>query len=229
MRHSFCLVLSFLFWPNFMKAHELNMNEKVRIEALISAEHPSRIQVVGDRIANIFIPDGLSVETDEETGQAFILPLSAEKNKEFTITLTTESGLTQDLMLKTTESKGEVIRLIARAHQNKSNPYHGQHLNKIHEIVRTIAKGDAPDGFHATNASEIKEIWPGIQCRMLSAYAGEGLTIQIIELTNFSETPRSFNEMDFIFGPEIMAVALEEYTLNPSFRTKAIIVRKADV
>ncbi len=81
----------------------LTLSENQRLEIAISADSMNRIAVTNDRIAQVFGDEGTFVsQADEHTGQLFIKPSPENGTKPLSITLITENGVTQDLILKPT-------------------------------------------------------------------------------------------------------------------------------
>jgi|GEM_PF-786978 len=79
----------------------IKMTPNKRIEASICADSMNRIAVSNDRIMQIFGDEGaFESQNDEATGQVFLKPTAENGSKSLSLTLITEQGITQDLILK---------------------------------------------------------------------------------------------------------------------------------
>ncbi|MBY0461769.1 MAG: type-F conjugative transfer system secretin TraK, partial [Alphaproteobacteria bacterium] len=93
-----------------------NLSEGTRIQTNICPTEMNRISVQGDRIAQVFGAEGkFTHQVDEETGQFFLKPLSQAEggfpHVPVSLTLITESGLTQDMTLFPREKTAATILL----------------------------------------------------------------------------------------------------------------------
>ncbi len=92
--------------------------DQQRSVATISKDQQNRIAVQGDRIQQIFGTDGVfDVQSDEEGGQIFLKLLYIGSSKAVTVTIVTESGLTQDLKLIAKDIESQSILLKPRLQQ----------------------------------------------------------------------------------------------------------------
>ncbi|MBY0462597.1 MAG: type-F conjugative transfer system secretin TraK [Alphaproteobacteria bacterium] len=108
-------VLSYFQWIGAVLAFSLGssqasqvltLSENKRLEIIISADSMNRIAITNDRIAQVFGDEGTFVsQADEHTGQLFIKPSSENGTKPLSITVITENGVTQDLILKPTATR----------------------------------------------------------------------------------------------------------------------------
>lgn len=71
------------------------------MKALISSDSMNRLAVATDRIIQIFgDSETYQVQTEESTGQIFLKPSAENGTKPLSVTLITENGLTQDMVLE---------------------------------------------------------------------------------------------------------------------------------
>ena len=87
-------------------------NPDKRLKAIISADSMNRLAVANDRITQIFgDQEAYEVQTEESTGQLFLKPSFENGKKPLSITLITESGLTQDMTLEPVEREATTVIL----------------------------------------------------------------------------------------------------------------------
>lgn len=82
-------------------SQSLPMNPDKRIKAYISNDSMNRLAVANDRITQVFgDSETYEAQTEESTGQVFLKPTQENGNKALAITLITENGATQDMILE---------------------------------------------------------------------------------------------------------------------------------
>ncbi len=90
----------------------ITMNPEKRLKAAISCDSMNRLAVSGDRITQIFGDnDAYEVQTEESTGQLFLKPTSENGKKPLSVTLITENGVTQDMVLQPEEREATTVIL----------------------------------------------------------------------------------------------------------------------
>ncbi|EER21668.1 MULTISPECIES: hypothetical protein [spotted fever group] len=101
------------------------------LELQIAKDGPTRINIEGEKINDIFIHPGEAAEVAvHDSGYLFILP--QQNSSKLYLTLIGENGTIQDLMLNFTKSKPAPIRLIkfdleqevTKLTNNKEEKYH---------------------------------------------------------------------------------------------------------
>ena len=90
----------------------LTMNPEKRLKVVISCDSMNRIAVINDRITQIFGDnEAYEVQTEESTGQLFLKPTSENGKKPLSVTLITENGVTQDMVLQPEEREATTVIL----------------------------------------------------------------------------------------------------------------------
>ena len=106
---SSCLLMGFIHSAYGIRV--LEMAEFKRIEVSVSQDRINRISVLGDRIVQIFGDEGrFTVEQDEVNGQAF-LKVQGSSTESISLSIVTESGKTQDLLLNPKKGLSDPIVL----------------------------------------------------------------------------------------------------------------------
>jgi hypothetical protein len=86
------------------------------IKAKISYENLNRISIKGDKIDSILgIDTAFHVEKNDKTGEAFIRPTEDNGYTPISLSVTTMSGKTQDLLLEPVEGDANSIELISES------------------------------------------------------------------------------------------------------------------
>jgi hypothetical protein len=101
--------------PSFKLAYaeSFKMEDKV-IKAKISYQNLNRISVKGDKIDSILgIDTAFHFEKNDKTGEAFIRPTEDNGYTPISLSLTTMSGKTQDLLLEPVEGEANSIELVS--------------------------------------------------------------------------------------------------------------------
>lgn len=111
---------SILFFA-FSDAETFKMQDKV-IKAKISYQNLNRISVKGDKIDSILgIDNAFHFEKNDKTGEAFIRPTEDNGYTPISLSITTISGRTQDLLLEPVDGDANIIELISDFSENIEN------------------------------------------------------------------------------------------------------------
>ena len=106
------LVLNLLSTEGFAASQTILINSDKRLKAVISFDSMNRLAVANDRITQIFGDhEAYEVQTEENTGQLFLKPTLENGKKPLSVTLITESGLTQDMTLEPVERDAATVIL----------------------------------------------------------------------------------------------------------------------
>lgn len=112
------LISSILF-----AATTLHVNPDKQLHAKISKDTLNRITVIGDRIQEVYgDEESYSVKAEESTGQIFLKPNIENQDKPISLTMITESGVTQDLVLKPVDMDSQTILLKNEGGPNIKQP-----------------------------------------------------------------------------------------------------------
>lgn len=102
-----------LFFNSY--AESFKMGDEV-IKAKISYQNLNRISVKGDKIDSILgIDSAFHFEKNDKTGEAFIRPTEDNGYTPISLSLTTMSGKTQDLLLEPVDGDANSIELVSDA------------------------------------------------------------------------------------------------------------------
>ena len=106
------ILLELLSVKTYAASQTLVMNPDKRLKAVISCDSMNRLAVANDRITQIFGDnDAYEVQTEESTGQLFLKPTAENGKKPLSVTLITENGATQDMVLQPQEREATTVIL----------------------------------------------------------------------------------------------------------------------
>ena len=203
----------------------LNMTDTKRLEANIAAELMNRLTVTNDRIVNIFGDDGTFVtQSDEQTGQVFIKTTPENGAKPLSLTLITENGLTQDLLLNPIEKTATTLIL-------KSSPMN-KNMNSVTEsllpgfntrnqtlqsqwitIMKQAVLEELPE-FTGKILSETRN-HPNLQLKMEKCYQSGVLFVRIWALKNTGREVQELQEKNF-YQEGDLAISLQKRKIQPN-------------
>lgn len=106
------LALELLCSKSSFASQTISVDPNKRLKAVISSDSMNRLAAANDRITQVYgDSEAYEVQTEESTGQLFLKPTLENGKKPLSITLITESGLTQDMTLEPVERDAATIIL----------------------------------------------------------------------------------------------------------------------
>lgn len=143
------MVISFFLMIFSLNAEQFKMTGKL-IKTKISYQNLNRISVKGDKIdALVGIDTAFHFEKNEKTGEVFIRPTEDNGYNPISISVTTTSGKTQDLLLEVVNGEANSIELISES--NSLNDFSNQLWNDDYfpDSEEGIAGGDYEENISA--------------------------------------------------------------------------------
>ena len=186
-------------------------------KVIISKTEQNRIDVLGDRIQQVFGAEGtFDVESDEDGGQIFLITakhgFSLEESpsviKPMTITIITETGLTQDLKLSPKNIEAQSILFKPTLTLNEEPQE--KHLQQVIKLLKAMVKNEELEGY--TRTSLEKDSSPGslrttpfksLKVTDIATYKGARLIGKIYTLQNQGKEALSLKESDFVLHQEV--------------------------
>lgn len=216
----------------------LILNENKRLEAHIALDMMNRLAVANDRIVNIFGDEGTFVnQTDEQTGQVFIKPTDENGHNPLSITIITENGLTQDLLLTPSEPMAATLIIKAPPTVSKlGNPQENlipgftgnRSVTVQDQIIQTIKqavlkelpeRGDKPTLSSRTG-------FKSLSIHFKKHYQSGPYVVSVWEIKNLSNQVFNLHEKQF-FKTQDLALSLQKLSLAPGEKTELYTVEKA--
>jgi type-F conjugative transfer system secretin TraK len=227
-------VVCFLM-PEVHGAQVYPLNDLKAIQAEISHQGLTRIKVQDNRIRHVFGVTGEYVlETDEEQGQIFIRPMTPGPVNPISLTLTTEHGRTQDLLLTPTDKTPEALILqVNELPEKQQAPSSFPSRGNIEDLIQACREGRIPVGYRLMPLDLKTGHHKGLNPEGLSPthHLSRGISNGSLrgvtyEVRNISEKPLLLREEEFAQDPQTIAVFLTKRTLNPGERTHVHVVAK---
>lgn len=185
----------------------------------ISREHQTRIAVLGDRIQQIFGADGtFDVQSDEEGGQIF-LKITGNSQKPITITIITESGLTQDLKLIPEDLDAQSVLFKQELDKKAVRPS----TERMIDVIRALKREGGLPGMIKSSLIDNRRAPHNTAIKPLFLYKLDDLEGRVFDLVNVSkETVVLRHETLSQVGD--VAVHIESNILTPNDSTKVYIL-----
>lgn len=232
------LILGCLFIVSSAEAFQkIKVENYGQVKATVSPDEMNRISVEGDRITQIFgIEDKFETELDEVNGQVFIKPLTLGKDP-LSLTVITEGGVTQDLILTPKKGPSEVILL-----QNKeglknqetietnfyfeSLPIQQKILKLLKQLagegrIRGFVKEENFDRFKYERTSKS----PNLSVRPLTIFKGREFTGIVADLISTSCLSYLARPKE-IYETGDLAISFPQQILKPNVPVRIYILRK---
>tara|TARA_R110002050_G_scaffold249861_1_gene387717 strand:- start:14630 stop:15352 length:723 start_codon:yes stop_codon:yes gene_type:complete len=231
-------LLGFLFVVSHVEAFQkIKIENYGQVKATISKDEMNRISVEGDRITQLFgIEDKFETELDEVNGQVFIKPLTIGKDP-LSITIVTEEGITQDLILTPKKGPSEVILLqskeglknqesIETSFYFKSLPIQQKVLKLFKQLagegrIRGFVKEENFDRFKYERTSKS----PNLRVRPITVFKGREFTGIVAELVSTTCLPYLASPKE-IYEEGDMAISFPQQILEPNSPVRIYILRK---
>ena len=216
--------------PNLaIAAQVMTLSSDTRLTAKISQKDMNRIGVDGDRIAQVFGRSGnIAIETDNTQGQLFIKPMGNGRHP-ISLTLITESGLIQDLLLLPLDIPAETIVLKALKKMQNLPHLTNQSLfqNDIKDLVKAMVEGKEIPGYEKKSVSKKIPVWKDVKLLQRTIYQGTQFQGLVLELKNLSGSLMYLHEKNFFFDKNFVAVGLGCFELQPEETTLVWVVKYA--
>lgn len=237
----------FLASSSLYAAQVYNLSEGSRIQANICPTEMNRIAIEGGRISQVFGGEGKFIhQVDEETGQFFLKPLFNQEGSTqegrfspipVSLTLITESGLTQDLTLFPREKTSATILLKPSSSSiQKKNPS----LPSFEGLGRALPYQDGliqalrvlvNEGEGITEKQDnletpgFRSAASGLTAQFVRQVKGPGYLAQVFEIKNTNAELETLQEKQF-FQTGDLALALSKTTLMPQEKATLYVLRR---
>lgn len=201
-----------------------NLVDHQRTEIMVSNRQMNRIAVKGDRIQQVFGADEhFHIETDDHGGQIFLRFLSNMILEPVSLTIVTESGLTQDLTLMPDDMDAQTVLFKAGIGKVESEETGISREDKIAALVMAMAAGDRLEGFDIKTISPREDDESNPAFKAIKAYEGESFKGIVYCLQNDSETVLKVTEQDLAMSGDL-ALSLSSTTIEPGASAQLYVV-----
>lgn len=198
----------------------------------VSNAGPNRIAIEGEKIVQaIFDQTQLEVQTDEMSGQIFVIPrstapqalfLTTDKNQTYSLTIAPQKTTSQEIVLKGKSRKaetdeGNVTQLKTTQGLSSLAVERADNFPQaLKNLMIAMARNELPEGFHVTNRC-------GEAC--LRQYESESYVAQVLRYQNQSLKPVTLTEKLF-YEKGVLAVAITEPFLRIGETTAVYVIRR---
>lgn len=203
----------------------LSLIDHQRSQLTISQHQMNRIAVRGDRIHQVFgVDENLHVETDEQGGQIFI-KFTNPHAKPVSLTIITESGLTQDLTLIPEDVEAQAVLFKPGSIKDQVLEEDISSQAQMMELMQTMIAGRKLDGYEITSLSDNES---NGRFKAIKHYEGaEYVGIQYM-FKNDGDEAVALTEHD-LAQPGDMAVSLSQTRVAPGESVYLYVIQAAKV
>lgn len=186
----------------------------------LSATHQNRILVSEGRIAKVIFPEGsLSIQLEEESGQAFVCAV-ASLSGSTTLTVVTDRGLVQDIEARFQDGPSEVV-ILREEHKTSLSEQKPGPWAKMNALLDQLLKGKVPKGYCRFNLRSRRFTDQGLLVHTLASFEGAMDTLYLYQVKNLKYCPVHLQERCLREHGSLW-VYLEKHTLDPGEETWAV-------
>jgi|GEM_PF-3103935 len=204
-----------------------NLVDHQRTEVMVSNRQMNRIAVKGDRIQQVFGADEhFHIETDDHGGQIFLKFLSDQMLEPVSLTIVTESGLTQDLTLMPDDMDAQTVLFKPGLGQGEreDNEASEPREDQIVALISAMAAGDRLEGYDIKALGPREENKPDAAFKAVKTYEGESFKGIVFCIQNNGETDLKVTEQDIV-QPGDLAVSLSATSVAPGASAQLYVVQ----
>lgn len=194
----------------------------------ISQKEVTRISFERGRIRKITGNTGEFVlEKDEEKGQIFIRPVSADSTKPINLFVTSERSTVALLLQPVDTPSGTIVIREARDPLKSASRMErsGLHVRTIKNLLLAMAGDALPDDMEVREPGLELVLWPGVRLTLQRVWLGAGIVGEKYLLANMGTSEVNLTERD-LYKPGVMAVSLEKGSLRPGESTNLFVIRE---
>ena len=220
------LAIALFLASNALALQMKEMIQDQRLQFKISLYDLNRIEVRGDRINQVFGNGGaFVVDHDSDKGHLYIKPSPTNGRRPISLSITTERGAVQDLILTPFDIPSETV-LLKSAYRAPNKQ--GKHI--VLGFMKDLVQGVVQSKYEVDHGVEDMPLWDSIETKRITTYKSGALYGEILSFKNEGEDPLTLHETHFItMGEEtntVLAIGLEKYEVGPGDITKIYRVMK---
>ena len=226
LRQMLFLAIALFLATNAAALQMKEMIQDQRLQFKISLYDLNRIEVRGDRINQVFGNGGaFVVDHDSDKGHLYIKPSPTNGRRPISLSITTENGDVQDLILTPFDMPSETV-LLKSAYRAPTKQ--GKHI--LLGFMKDLVQGVVQSKYEVDHGVEEMPLWDSIETKRITTYKSGDLYGEILSFKNEGEEPVALHETHFItMGEEtntVLAIGLEKYEVGPGEGTKVYRVMK---
>lgn len=205
----------------------LDASDGETLVAKISQREMTRIAIDKGRVRKLPLTEGdLIVEKDEDNGQVFVRPASADA-KAINVFVIDARGRTYGLLLQPADIPAEniIIRDRAAKSEKSSIEKSGSYQRVIKNMVLAMATDASPNGVEVREMRQEIPLWQESKLMLQRTYIGRSVVGEKFLLTNVSGKPMVIAEPE-LSRRGVISVSVENMNLAPGESTNVFVVRE---
>ena len=196
--------------------------------ARISQKEVTRIAFERGRIRKVTGNAGEFVlEKDEDKGQIFIRPASADVTKPINLFLSSERS-TVGLLLQPVDAPSDSIVIREARDATAASTPAGRshrHVRTVKNLLLTMANDAIPDDMEIREPGQDFALWPGVRLTLVRVLSGADLVGEKYLLANISTGDIQLSARD-LYKPGVIAVSLEGERLQAGDAVNLFVIRE---
>jgi conjugal transfer pilus assembly protein TraK len=206
----------------------LDARDGETVLAKVSRKEITRITIEQGRIRKVTGNAGEFVlEKDDDQGQIFIRPVSADSTKPINLFVTSERS-TIGLLLQPVDTPSDTI-VIREARESPVGPARiersARHVRTMKNLLLVMAEDALPDDMEMREPGREMALWPGTRLTLQRLWLGAGVVGEKYQLLNTGHAVLDIAERQF-FKSGVMAVSVERARLRPGEATQLFVIRE---
>ena len=200
------------------------------INATVSANDLTRIEIVGQKIIKDFSSANVSKKITKPLGQIYLIP---NTNTTFNLYIVSDTGNTYNLHLTPSKYAGGDSIIIKPdtnkiKHSNLANFTTSSYIRNINYLLQVMYLNKDDDGqFSVSNINQAITTYNNLDSVLLRKYNNDNLTGYVILLKNVSKSKILLTETEF-YATHTLAVAIENPNLLVNDFTRVFIVKEGE-
>lgn len=224
-----CMAVGNLMATNVLSDTIKMTSEEIPVQANISQQEPTRIKVMGDRIAQVIHKSGVfSLQENPSAGEIFITPTPDIKKQPINVFVITEQGGTYTLVLTPKDMPATSVILNPGNTSHKASLWEQQTpwQQTVVSLIKALGQGRLLPGYQREVKETVMALWDGVAFTQTEIYRGQHLQGEVYRLKNEQNEFITVDETRF-YRPGVAAVSLDKTILQPGEEIKVTVVLKA--
>ncbi|MFA6038266.1 MAG: type-F conjugative transfer system secretin TraK [Legionellales bacterium] len=221
------MITSLVLSSSLFASQDFVVEDGQAVDARISSENLNRIYLQDDRIESIKALDGqFQYQHDAKSGELYLKPNVAYKDKPINLYLTSENGFSYALTLRPGSDKPQTILLDNKNSKNSDDLAKMNEQDEIHALLNQMYIGRGNDEFTRQVIDVDKlTIRDEIAMSHQANFWGQDYLGEVLLITNDSEKKVILHEAD-IADSKTIAMVILAHELEPEQVTLAYRVKR---
>lgn len=223
------IVVGLTFAQPLQALQTYKMVDQQKTTVVLSKDSYTRIAVLDDRIQQIFGADGVfDIQSDDERGQIFLKPLTHDSSKAVSITIVTEAGVTQDILLIPKKVEAQSILFQVEGDQKNTPLKEKSYRTQLAELMEAMLYSNTLDDYDKMPLKTTDRLpVENIEVAPVFIYRGNNFSGRVYTVSNNSSNPINLNEQMFAQVGDV-ALLLWDQTLGSEQTTSLFVISKEE-